>query len=137
MIRSIWSYISFSDLKEKCNKETLPVSQLYDQEIARISQKYDATTIANGIPSFAEIKTTLYEARRANFPDLPKTIDEILIDDKYGSTKGVYVFYYLIPKIRTERLHLLVIVVWKFYKFVLNGMLMQHLKFHQNYSINA
>ncbi|CAF0943386.1 unnamed protein product [Brachionus calyciflorus] len=34
-----------SSITEKCSTETIPISQIYDQEIARICTKYDAATV--------------------------------------------------------------------------------------------
>ncbi|CAF0734880.1 unnamed protein product [Brachionus calyciflorus] len=75
-------------ITERCSTETIPISQIYDQKIARLCNKYDASTIDSCIRPFAQIKTNLYKVRRKNFPDLPKSLEEIDLTIEYTQTKG-------------------------------------------------
>ena len=65
------SKIGVSDLKSKVPTQVVPITPLYDESAAMLSQ---TPTIASRFPLFCQLDSSLYREILSNFPKLPTSI---------------------------------------------------------------
>ncbi|CAF5022869.1 unnamed protein product, partial [Rotaria magnacalcarata] len=76
-------------MKKRANEETLPIPQIYSQEIIKL--RVDNPDMATGIlfPLLDSIDASLYRKRAQNYPKIPKSIKELIIPDAWKlGTRG-------------------------------------------------
>jgi len=71
-------------MKQRATEETLPVPQIYPQEIIKTRLNHPGLHTGTFFPIFSSIDSSLYRKRAKNYPKLPATIDELVIPDSWG-----------------------------------------------------
>ncbi|CAF1596186.1 unnamed protein product [Rotaria magnacalcarata] len=80
---------ALSRMKKRANEETLPIPQIYSQEIIKL--RVNNPDMATGIlfPLLDSIDASLYRKRAQNYPKIPKSIKELIIPDAWKlGTRG-------------------------------------------------
>ncbi|CAF1661444.1 unnamed protein product, partial [Rotaria magnacalcarata] len=69
---------ALSRMKKRANEETLPIPQIYSQEIIKL--RVNNPDMATGIlfPLLDSIDASLYRKRAQNYPKIPKSIKELI-----------------------------------------------------------
>ena len=67
----------------RVREEPTPVPRIYNEALIEISTQEDRHSVAAQLPTFSSLKSSLYGSRRKQFPPLPKTREEIEIDDEF------------------------------------------------------
>ena len=76
-------------MRERARSETLPIPVIYKQECSSVTESMQIENPQSHrpiLPSFYEVRGTLYNERKKNFPPLPKSFDEIEIPPNLSKT---------------------------------------------------
>lgn len=65
---------------------TEPIQQLFQQEQAKIAAKFTTEELASFLPSFENMKTSLYRHRAQERPNLPTSSSVIELEEKHKVT---------------------------------------------------
>ena len=71
------------NMKKRAREETLPIPQIYSQEIVKIRVANPDLATGTFFPLLHNIDSSLYRKRAQNYPKLPKLINEITIPDEW------------------------------------------------------
>ena len=71
-----------SNLRKRAREERTPVPCIYYEALIELSTQ-DRDSVAAQLPMFSSLKSSLYHSRRKRFPPLPKTREEIEVDDEF------------------------------------------------------
>jgi hypothetical protein len=72
-----------SNMKKRAQDETLPIPQIYSQEIVKIRVANPDLATGTFFPLLHNIDSSLYRKRAKNYPKLPKLINELTIPDQW------------------------------------------------------
>ncbi len=76
-------------MRERARRESIPIPVIYKQECSAITTKLNTANSNEQrpiIPSFYEIRGTLYNARKVNYPPLPTSLESIQIPENLTKT---------------------------------------------------
>ncbi|CAM2724926.1 unnamed protein product [Rotaria socialis] len=78
---------AISRMKKRAGEETLPIPQIYSQEIIKVRVNNPDMNTGTFFPLLDSIDSSLYRKRAQNYPKIPRTIHELIIPDgwKLGS----------------------------------------------------
>ena len=71
-----------SNLRKRAREELTPVPCIYNEALIELSTQ-DRDSVAAQLPMFSLLKSSLYCSRRKRFPPLPKTREEIEVNDEF------------------------------------------------------
>ena len=71
------------NLRKRAREELTPVPRIYNEALIELSTQEDRDSVAAQLSMFSSLKASLYRSRRKRFPPLPKTREEIEIDDEF------------------------------------------------------
>ena len=66
-------------MKKRTAEETLPIPQIYSQEIVKIRIDKPALDTESFFPLLGNIDASLYRRRAKNYPKIPKNIEDLII----------------------------------------------------------
>ncbi|CAM4973721.1 unnamed protein product [Rotaria socialis] len=72
---------AISRMKKRAGEETLPISQIYSQEIIKVPVNNPDMNTGTFFPMLDSIDSSLYRKRAKNYPKIPTTINELIIPD--------------------------------------------------------
>jgi hypothetical protein len=74
-----------SNLRKRVREEHTPVPRIYNEALIELSIQEDRDSVAAKlhVPIFSSLKSSIYCSRRKRFPPLPKTREEIEVDDEF------------------------------------------------------
>ena len=78
--------IVISSMKRKAREESVPLPQIYRQEMTKLYGGPGCDEIAVNVPSFQNLKSSLYRSRLQRFPTLPQTREEIDFSGEWTRT---------------------------------------------------
>ena len=68
-------------MKKRAAEETLPIPQIYSQEIVKIRIDNPALDTGSFFPLSDNIEASLYRRRAKNYPRIPKNVEDLIIPD--------------------------------------------------------
>ena len=76
-------------LKSRSAVETKPLPQIYQEEQSKFfkeaaSQGISDEQVAGNFKTFQSLKSSMYDSKHKNFPNIPKSLDEIQIKDEFA-----------------------------------------------------
>ena len=74
---------AISKMKKRAQEETMPVPQIYSQEIVKVRINNPGMETGSFFPSLNMVDSSLYRKRAKNYPKLPKSIDDLTISDEW------------------------------------------------------
>lgn len=77
---------SISRMRKRAREETLPVTQIYDQEVQRISTYTNMEEVAAKLPTFPSLKSSLYRNHRVRLPVLPQSREDVVFEGEWAQT---------------------------------------------------
>ena len=75
-----------SSMKKRAREESVPLPQIYHQEMAKLYGAPGSDETAVNVPSFQNLKSSLYRSRLERFPTLPQTREEIDFSGEWTRT---------------------------------------------------
>jgi hypothetical protein len=74
---------AISTMKTRAQKETMPIPQIYSQEIVKVRINNPGMETGSFFPSLHMIDSSLYRQRAKNYPKLPKSIEDLTMPDEW------------------------------------------------------
>jgi len=74
---------AIANMKKRAREETLPIPQIYSQEIVKVRVNNPGMETGTFFPLLQSIDSCLYRKRSKNYPKLAKNISELLIPDEW------------------------------------------------------
>ena len=68
-------------MKKRAVEETLPIPQIYSQEIVKIRIDHPALDTGSFFPLLGNIDASLYRRRAKNYPKIPENVEDLIIPD--------------------------------------------------------
>ena len=78
--------IVISSMKRRAREESVPLPQIYRQEMTKLYGGPGCDETAVNVPSFQNLKSSLYRSRLQRFPTLPQTREEIDFSGEWTRT---------------------------------------------------
>ena len=78
--------IVISSMKRRAREESVPLPQIYRQEMTKLYGGPGCEETAVNVPSFQNLKSSLYRSRLQRFPTLPQTREEIDFSGEWTRT---------------------------------------------------
>lgn len=78
---------SITRMKSRAREETVPVPQIYAQEIVKTRIEHPGLPTGLFFPTLESIDSTLYRWRAENYPNLPKKLQDLEIPDAWKLSK--------------------------------------------------
>ncbi len=83
----IAAQLCIQTMKSRAATESTTPMQIYKEEQCKLVKEFgDLEIVAQNLPDFQSIKTTLYNKRALNWPSLPKSLEELSIKDRFCET---------------------------------------------------
>ncbi|CAF1075534.1 unnamed protein product [Brachionus calyciflorus] len=79
-------------IKNRCDKEITPVTEIYDEEVNELTRLLSSEVIADLMPSFESLRSNLYRIRNKSIPILPQTTDDIILTPTFTKTFDFLLF---------------------------------------------
>ena len=74
-------------MKRRAREETVPIPQIYSQEIVKTRIEHPGLPTGLFFPRLESLDSSLYRWRAENYPNLPKTLDDLEIPDAWKLKK--------------------------------------------------
>jgi hypothetical protein len=78
---------SVTRMKIRAREETVPIPQIYSQEIVKTRIEHPGLATGLVFPTLERIDSSLYRWRAENYPNLPKTLQDLEIPDAWKLNK--------------------------------------------------
>jgi len=83
----IAAQLCLQTMKSRAATESTTPMQIYKEEQCKLVKNFgDLEIVAENLPDFQSIKTTLYNKKALNWPSLPKSLEELDIRDRFCET---------------------------------------------------